>query len=97
VDVSNIGDRAGVEIVQLYVGYKGSAVDRPIRDLKAFARVALKPGETKTVSLELEAKGLAYYDMTLGAWKTEEIEYIVYVGPSSRQAELLSGSFEISG
>jgi len=97
VDVTNAGTMAGEEIVQLYVGYKGSAVDRPVKDLKGFSRVALAPGETRTVQLELAAKNLAYYDVAQKAWNIEAITYTVFVGPSSRQAELLSGSFEISG
>ena len=51
VDVSNTGDRAGEEIVQLYVGYPESRVERPLRELKAFVRVALAPGETQRVQI----------------------------------------------
>lgn len=97
VDVTNTGKMAGDEIVQLYVGYNGSKVDRPVKDLKAFARVALKPGETRTATLTVQAEDLAYYNVEKSGWEIEEIEYIVYVGPSSRQQDLISDSFKISG
>lgn len=98
VDVTNTGEMSGEEIVQMYVGPVGSAVDRPVRELKGFARVALKPGETKTVSMELKPEDLSYYDVERGAWYVEEIEYTVYVGSSSRPEDLrLSDSFTVSG
>ena len=96
VDVRNAGDVAGEEIVQLYVGYNGSKVDRPIKELKAFARVALKPGETKTVTLEVPAADLAFYDPDSAGWRVEEIEYLVQVGPSSNKQDLLSESFRVA-
>jgi len=97
VDVTNTGKVAGEEVVQLYVGYKGSKVDRPVKDLKAFAKVALKPGETRTVTLEVKAENLAYWDKDKNGWVVEEIDYIVFVGPSSAQKDLISDSFKISG
>jgi len=97
VEVSNIGKIPGEEVIQLYVGYQGSKVDRPIKDLKGFTRVALAPGETKTVSLELSAQDLSYWNLDKNSWEVEEIEYIVYVGGSSRNEDLLAQSFKISG
>jgi len=98
VDVTNIGKVAGEEIVQLYVGYRGSKVDRPVKDLKAFGRLALAPGETRTLALEVKAEELAYYNTNANAWEIEEIEYAVSVGPSSRAEDLkLSDAFIISG
>jgi len=98
VDVTNTGERAGEEVVQLYVGYHGSKVDRPVKELKGFGRVALQPGETKTVTLELRAQDLAYYNMNRNAWEVEEIEYLVSVGPSSRAEDLqLRETFRIAG
>jgi beta-glucosidase len=96
VELTNLGNRAGEEIVQLYVGYKGSKVDRPVKDLKAFSRVALKPGETRTVSLELKAESLAFYNVARKDLEVEPIEYVVSVGPSSKKESLLSDSFTIS-
>jgi beta-glucosidase len=97
VDVTNTGDKAGEEIVQLYAGYKDSAVYRSKKDLKGFARVALEPGETKTVSIEIKPKDLAFWCMKDDKWVVEEIEYIVYIGPSSKREDLLSDTFRVSG
>ncbi len=95
VEVTNLGDRPGEEVVQLYVGYNGSQIGRPVKDLKAFTRVALKPGETRTVSLELKADNLAFYNTARKAFEVEPIEYVVSVGPSSQKESLLSDSFTI--
>ena len=62
VDVKNTGTRTGEEVIQMYVRYPSSSVRRPIRELKGFKRVALQPGQTKTVTLELIASQLAYWD-----------------------------------
>ncbi len=98
VDVANLGERAGAEVVQLYVGAEGSAVDRPPKELKAFARVHLAPGETRTVELVLPAQRLAYYDDEgATAWAVEPVRYHAYVGSSSRPEDLLHASFCIRG
>ncbi len=95
VDVSNTGDVAGEEVVQLYVGYEGSLVERPVKELKGFSRVHLEPGQTKRVVLPLAARQLAYYDERRGCWVTEPITCTVYVGPSSRADSLLSAQFAV--
>jgi beta-glucosidase len=84
VDVKNTGTVGGDEVVQLYVGYEGSRVDRPVRDLKAFQRVTLAPGETKTVALTVPATDLAFWDVAANAFVVEPISYVVGVGSSSR-------------
>ncbi len=94
VDVTNTGSVAGVDIVQLYVGYDASGVERAPRDLKAFARVALEPGQTETVTLPLRARDLAYYDADTAAWVVEPASYSVEVGRSVRDLPLIAG-FEI--
>ena len=96
VDVTNIGKLNGEEIVQLYVGYKNSSIDRPVKDLKGFGKLSLNPGETKTITLELKASDLAYYDIETNEWKVEEIQYLVYIGSSSREQDLLSTNFTVS-
>jgi beta-glucosidase len=97
-DISNTGDMAGCEIAQLYLGYAGSGVERPVKELKAFSRVDLEPGETKTVSHEIKARDLAYYAVESGSWEIEEIEYTLYLGSSSRREDLhLSESFRVRG
>lgn len=94
--ITNAGNLAGEEVVQLYVGYPASRVDRPVRELKGFTRVHLAPDESKTVSFTLRGSDLAYYDAEKGLWEVEETEYAVYVGSSSRPEDLyLSASFRI--
>jgi beta-glucosidase len=88
VDVTNTGDVAGDEVVQLYVGTGPSQVVRPVRDLRDFARVHLEPGQTRTVPLEVRATDLAYWDVTVSAWRVEPTRYRVEVGSSSRTLPL---------
>jgi len=95
VDVTNTGLRAGDEVVQLYAGCQGSCVERPVRWLVAFARVALEPGQTRTVQLELPAQRLGYYDVERSGWVVEPIAYVAQVGGSSRERDLLSARFRI--
>jgi beta-glucosidase len=95
VDVTNTGKVAGEEIVQLYVGYKGSSVERHVKDLKGFGKLSLKPGETKTLTMDLKASQLAYYDVDKKDWVVEKIEYLVHVGPSSQADGLLTASFKV--
>jgi beta-glucosidase len=97
VEITNTGSRAGDEVAQLYVGYEGAQVDRPVKDLKGFARVHLEPGETKRVELSLPIPRLAYYDEAQARWVIEPITYRVYVGPSSRTDVLLAGRFRVNG
>jgi len=94
-DVTNTGGAPGDEIAQLYVSYPGSRVDRAVKDLKAFGRVHLEPGETRTVEFELRAADLAFYDVAAGAWEVEPIAYAVRVGPSSRDLPLV-GTFAVA-
>jgi beta-glucosidase len=96
VDVTNTGSRAGEEIVQLYVGFPGSKVDRPVKLLRGFERVALGPGETKRVSLPVKARDLAYYDTGSKAWVVERLEYSVFVGGSTRPSDLLTVLFRVT-
>ena len=88
VEVTNAGQRAGDEVVQLYVRYPESKVDRPRKQLRGFARVPLLPGETKTVTLGLSAKDLAYWDAATHAWVVEPGRVELMVGPSSADADL---------
>lgn len=90
VDVKNTGAIAGDDVVELYVGYPGSSVEsRPEKELKGFARVHLDAGESKTISLPLEANDLRYYDAGQSAWVLEPLAYTVYVGASSRDLPLV--------
>src|SRR5262249_40872573 len=71
VSVTNAGGRAGEEIVQLYVGLPSATVDRPVKLLRGFERVALAPGETQRVTLPVKAAELAYYDPSRREWVVE--------------------------
>lgn len=84
VDVKNTGGVAGAEIVQLYVGQDVCTnVPRPIKELKDFAKVWLEPGETKTVSFELDSRAFAYWDDYAKAWTVDSGSFTVSVAPSS--------------
>jgi beta-glucosidase len=88
VDVTNTGSVAGAEVVQLYVTYPGSAVERSERDLKGFAKVMLEPGVTQTVEIAVPVNDLAYYDVAETAWALEGLEHAVHAGTSSRDLPL---------
>lgn len=95
VDVSNIGERAGDEVVQLYVQHPDAPVPRPIKELKGFRRIHLEAGERRTVTFTLHTHHLGYYD--------EDMRYAVHPGPvailigRSSQDLPLAGHFEIVG
>lgn len=84
VTVSNTGDRAGREIVQVYTGLPGSHVQRAPRELKAFASVELAAGESREVVLTVRREDLAYWDVRADRWVVEGGSYAVEVGASSR-------------
>lgn len=88
VVVKNIGRRAGDEVVQLYVRHVGSAVQRPLKELKAFSRVHLRAQEEKTVKLSLPAARLAYWDADADRWTVEKDQVEIIVGGSSTDARL---------
>jgi beta-glucosidase len=88
VEVTNTGSVAGDEVVQLYIGAQGSVVERASKELKAFARVGLSPGETHVVRLEVPIADLAYYDDKRG-WVVEPIEYEVIVGRHAHDKDAL--------
>ena len=94
VDITNDGHMAGEEIAQLYISYNNSSVDRPIKELKGFGKVYLNPGETKTLTLNLKAEDLSYYDSNKKKWVIEPIEYIASIGTSSKAENFISTSFQ---
>jgi beta-glucosidase len=83
VDVTNTGRRTGDEVAQLYVRHLGSGVERPIEDLRGYRRVALKPGEMRTVEFSLPASSLAYWNPDSHQWVLEQEPVEVAVGGSS--------------
>ena len=88
VTLKNTGERAGAEIVQLYVRADKPAVMRPEKELKAFMKVFLKPGETQTVSLPLPPRAFARYDVAAKGWIADAGRYELLVGASSRDVRL---------
>jgi beta-glucosidase len=91
VTVTNTGPRAGSEVVQLYVGDPEAAVPRPIKELKAFAKVKLSPGETRRIRLDLVDRDFAYYSVAARHWMVEPGEFTLMVGTSAADIKL-SGS-----
>jgi beta-glucosidase len=89
-DITNTGTRPGAEVAQLYVRDAHSSVMRPEKELKGFAKVSLAPGETKTVSIGLNARSFAYYSPEKHSWLVEAGDFGILVGSSSRDIRLSS-------
>jgi beta-glucosidase len=87
VDVKNTGKRAGTEVVQMYARDCVSSVTRPVKELKGFQKISLRPGETQTVALDLTPESLAFYDIHM-KYVVEPGEFEIMVGNSSRDADL---------
>jgi beta-glucosidase len=96
VDVTNTGARSGEEVVQLYVGFAGSRVERPAKLLRDYRKVALAPGETKTVPLSVNVRDLAWFNEAANGWEVEPMEYAVLVGGSSKTTDLIQARFTVS-
>ena len=88
VDVKNTGRRAGDEVAQMYVKYEGSAVERPIKQLRGFQRITLQPGETRTVRIPLKGSDLSYWDAEKHSFVVEAGKIDVLVGASSADVRL---------
>jgi beta-glucosidase len=86
--IKNVGRTAGKEVVQLYIRELRPKVVRPEKELKAFVKVALQPGEEKTVGFQLESRDLAYYDVRLNDWVVSPGQFELLVGASSRDLPL---------
>ena len=87
VTVKNTGKVAGAEVVQLYVHDEAASVERPYRELKGFQKVFLQPGESKTVTIPLDWKALAFWDVKTHAWLTEPGSFKLLVGNSSQNVQ----------
>ena len=96
MEVKNAGSVAGDDVVQLYVSCLGSKVERAPRELKAFARVHLDPGETQTVDFTVPAAELAWYDEKSG-WVVEATEYMAIVARNAHDDDPLAARFRIGG
>ena len=82
--VTNTGQRAGAEVVQVYVGDVEASVARPLRELKGFVKVYLEPGQTRQVSCQLDERAFAFWSRRLQQWVVESGEFLIAVGRSSR-------------
>src|SRR3989338_2655834 len=87
-DLKNTGQREGAEVAQLYIKDAESSVERPVKELKGFKRVDLKPGETKKVTFKLDKRSLAFYDADKKDWVAEPGEFEALVGGSSMDIKL---------
>lgn len=91
--IKNTGGTAASEVAQLYVGIPGE-LDTPVRQLRGFQRVPVRPGETLTVKFPLTRRDLSIWDVTAQQWRLQEGSYAIYVGASSRDLRL-NGTLEI--
>ena len=87
-DVTNTGTRAGADVAQVYVGDAHAKLPRPPKELKGFAKVSLRPGETQRVTVNLDRRSLSYYDVNAKQWRADPGQFEVLVGRSSEQIEL---------
>jgi beta-glucosidase len=87
-DVTNTGAREGSEVAEVYVGDTHASVPRPTKQLEGFAKVDLKPKETRRVTVSLDRRSLSYYDVAGKAWRADPGEFQVLVGSSSDHIDL---------
>ena len=87
-DVTNTGHRAGAEVAEVYVGEPHASVPRPVKELKGFSKVSLNAGETRHVSVTLNRRAFAYFNIKDHDWTVDAGEFNVYVGSSSAHIDL---------
>lgn len=85
VDVTNTGNCKGKEVIQLYISAKEGQVIRPVRELRAFKKISLNPGETKTVVLELDGRAFSYWNTEIHDWYMEPGSYEIQIGKSAQE------------
>lgn len=86
--VTNTGKVAGAEVAQLYVGEKNAPVPRPVRELKGFQKVFLQPGQSQKVTLQLDQRSFAYWNVNIEKWDAPNDTYNVWVGSSEQVSDL---------
>ena len=96
VEVTNTGKRAGTEVIQLYIRDTVSSVTRPVKELKAFQKITLAPGETRTVALDITPDSLAFWDVNM-KYVVEPGEFEIMAGNSSRDADLSKITLTVTG
>jgi beta-glucosidase len=87
-DLANTGSRAGAEVAELYIHQDDPSLPRPLKELKGFKKVFLKPGEKKTVSIPLDRRAFAFYDPSRNGWVSEAGDFKILTGSSSRDIRL---------
>jgi beta-glucosidase len=87
-DVTNTGKREGAEVAQVYVSEEHPKVERPVKELKGFVKLNLKPGETRNVTISLDRRAFSYYDVDGKQWKADPGDFAILVGSSSAKTEL---------
>jgi len=95
IDLTNTGKIAGAEVCQVYIGFQNSKLDRPIKLLRGFEKVFLEPNEKCSLTFNIKASDLAYYDTNEKKWAIETMEYELYIGNSSHSSALLKNNFTI--
>lgn len=88
VKVTNIGSTEGKTVIQLYVAPKKAEAIRPVRELKAFDKVLLQPGETKEVTFVLEPRAFQHWNTVVHNWRTEQGKYVIQIGENARDIVL---------
>ncbi len=87
-EIANTGSRAGAEVAELYIHQDHPSLPRPLKELKGFKKISLKPGEKKAVSIPLDQRAFAYYDPAKSGWVSEAGDFKILVGSSSRDIRL---------
>lgn len=87
-EVTNTGHRSGAEVAEVYVGETHPKIPRPMQELKGFARVELKPGETRSLTVNLDRRAFSYYDVNSKSWQRDPGEFEILVGSSSEETQL---------
>jgi beta-glucosidase len=94
VTVKNSGKTEGDEVVQFYVGFSKSMIDRPVKSLRGFKRITLKAGESKAVEISCPLNKLTWWNEN--KWELEKMSYEGYIGSSSAEKDLLKGNFTVT-
>jgi beta-glucosidase len=89
-DITNTGSRAGSDVAEIYVGESHPSVPRPVKELKGFAKVNLRAGETKHVTIPFNARAFSYYDVAAHEWRVDPGAFTIFVGRSADETELKS-------
>jgi len=87
-DVTNTGSRNGADVAEVYVGESHPKLPRPVKELKGFARVYLRAGETQRVKAILNSRAFSYYDTSAHEWRVDPSDFTIFVGRSAEQIEL---------